>query len=111
MTFSVRDNAFTTEGEALAEIEAAGWYPMARDVAPEHNNPHSHDFDSVVYVLDGSMDFFEPETGIHHRCGPGSRVEDFGDNVHREEHDGYRALVGFKDDPAILFAQPGKIEM
>jgi hypothetical protein len=111
MTFSVTPHAFTTEAEARAEIDAAGWYPMLRDVQPEHNTPHYHDFDSVIFVLDGSMDFFEVETGIHHRCGPGSRVEDSGPNVHREEHDGYRALVGFKEDPEVLFTQPRKIEV
>jgi hypothetical protein len=111
MTFSVTPNAFTTEDEAQSEIDAAGWFPLISVVEPEHNTPHYHDFDSVIFVLEGSMDFFEVETGIHHRCGPGSRVEDFGPNVHREEHDGYRALVGFKQDPAVLFTQPRKIEV
>lgn len=111
MTFSITPNAFTTEAEARAEIEAAGWLWHVADVPAEHNQPHYHPFDSTVFVLDGSMDFYELETGIHHRCGPGTRVQDWGPNVHQEEHDGYRSLVGFKEDPAVLFTQPPVVEV
>lgn len=98
-------NAFATEADAIIEIKAIGWYPLVREVKPETNEPHIHPFDSVIYVIDGSMDFFDVDAGVFRRCPPGTRVEDFGDNLHREDHNRYKAVVGFKDDPAELFGE------
>lgn len=105
MSMIVHLNAFSgTEPDALAEISAMGWYPLASDVAPEHNEPHFHPFDSIVFIVDGVLRFHDVVTGEFHVCPPGTRIDDLGDNLHREDHDGYRAIVGFAQDPAVLFA-------
>jgi len=96
-------DAFSTKEDALASIAAIGWHPLVREVKPERNEPHVHPFDSVIYVIDGSMDFFDVDAGEFRRCGPGTRVEDFGANLHREDHNGYTAVVGFAQDPVELF--------
>ena len=62
-------------------------------------------FHSVICVIGGSVDFFDVDAGEFRRCGPETRVEDFGNNLHREDHDGYTAVVGFKDNPVELFGE------
>jgi hypothetical protein len=105
MSMDVHLNAFSgTEEAALAEIEAKGLYPFATDVAPEHNEPHFHPFDSIIYIVDGLLRFHDVASGELRVCPPGTRIDDIGENLHREDHDGYRAIVGFSDDPAVLFA-------
>ena len=105
MSMDVHLHAFSgTEDDAHAEVRAMGWYPMASDVAAEHNEPHFHPFDSIVFIVDGVLRFHDLATGEFHVCPPGTRIDDLGENMHREDHDGYRAVVGFREDPAVLFA-------
>jgi len=111
MSMVVHLQAFSsTEPDALAEIQAMGWYPYASDVAAEHNEPHFHPFDSIVFIVDGELRFHDVATGEFHVCPAGTRIDDIGENVHREAHDGYRAIVAFEQDPAVLFAAATKQE-
>jgi len=107
MSMDVHLDAFSgTEADALAEIRAKGWYPLARDVAPEHNEPHFHPFDSIIYIVEGVLRFHDVATGELRICPPGTRIDDIGENLHREDHEGYRAIVGFSDYPAGLRPHP-----
>jgi len=47
----IRADHFSSEAEALTEIEAAGHWPVTVEFAPEKNEDHWHDFDSMVFVL------------------------------------------------------------
>lgn len=105
MSMVVHFEAFSgAEADAYAAIAAMGWHPFATDVAAEHNEPHFHPFDSVIFVVGGELRFHDAETGELRVCPPGTKIDDLGENLHREDHDGYRAIVGFEQDPAILFA-------
>ena len=46
---------FTSEDQAHAEIEAAGYFPITIEFPPEKNDDHWHDFDSLLYVLEGEV--------------------------------------------------------
>ncbi|CAB4364038.1 MAG: hypothetical protein F2681_08140 [Actinobacteria bacterium] len=111
MSMVVHLQAFSgTELDARAEIQAMGWYPYASDVAAEHNESHFHPFDSIVFIVDGVLRFHDVVTSEFHVCPPGTRIDDIGENVHREDHEGYRAIVAFAEDPAVLFASATKQE-
>jgi hypothetical protein len=104
MSMVVHLHAFSgAEADAFAEIRARGWHPLAREVAPEHNEPHFHPFDTMIYIVGGELRFHDVATGELRICPPGTRIDDIGENLHREDHDGYRAIVGFRDDPSVIF--------
>src|SRR5207237_3563907 len=98
-------DAFTLEDEAMAVIRAAGFYPLIADVPAETNEDHWHDFDTIIFVLEGENVVTSGATGETLACGPGSRIDFPRGIIHRESHQGYRALFGFSIDP-MLFKGP-----
>jgi quercetin dioxygenase-like cupin family protein len=98
----IRNDHFATEAEAVAEIEAAGYWPLTVDFPPEENEDHWHDFDSMVFVLEGELSLTDAETGETCVCGPGTRVVAKSGVLHREAHRGYKAVVGLSVDPSTL---------
>jgi len=102
MGFVLTENHFTTEEEALAEIAARGFHAIGPvDVPAQENDPHWHEFDSVVYVLDGTARV-EFEDGSAMQCGAGARVEAPAGTVHREASPAHRAVFGISIDPAAM---------
>jgi DNA-binding transcriptional MerR regulator len=96
-------DAFALEDEAMEAIRAAGFHPLRLDVPAETNEDHWHDFDSMIFVLEGENVVTVAATGETLVCGPGSRADFPRGVVHRENHEGYRALFGLSVDPAIAF--------
>ncbi|MGA0604267.1 MerR family transcriptional regulator [Caulobacter sp. KR2-114] len=95
-------DAFAAESEAMAVIEAAGFHPLAVEIPPETNENHWHDFDSIIFVLEGELVVIDAESGDSLACGPGSRIDFPRGILHHEDHKGYRALIGFSVDPTTL---------
>ena len=105
MSFVLTEAHFTTEAEAIAEIEARGMRAIGPfDLGAVDNDLHWHDFDSVIYVLDGTARV-ELEDGTVLQCGAGARVEAPAGTVHREAGPGYRSVIGLSVDPAEM-SQP-----
>ncbi len=102
MNANIRNDHFTSEEEAVAEIKAAGYWPLTVERFPEKTVDHWHDFDSMVFVLEGEISLTETDTGENCVCGPGTRIIAKAGVRHREEHDGYKAVIGFSVDPATL---------
>ena len=102
MAIDVTYDCFSTEDEARAEIEAAGFHPIPVTFEPAKNEVHWHDFDSMVYVLEGHVTVTEEDTGDTCVCGPGTRIKATAGILHHEEHDGYKALIGLSCEPAKL---------
>jgi DNA-binding transcriptional MerR regulator len=95
-------DAFAVEDEAMAAIRRAGFYPLLLEVPAESNENHWHDFDAMIFVLEGVNVVTVAATGETLACGPGSRADFPRGVVHRESHQGYRALFGFSVDPATF---------
>lgn len=98
----IRTDHFSTEAEAVAEIKEAGYWPLTIEFQPEKNENHWHDFDSMLFLLEGELSVTEAETGENCVCGAGTRVIAKAGVLHREEHNGYKAVIGFSIDPATL---------
>jgi len=93
---------FSSEEQAQAEIESAGYFPLTLDFPAETNEDHWHDFDSMVYVLDGEVTVTEAETGESCVVAAGSKLIAPGGVLHRETTAGYKALIGFSVPPQDL---------
>lgn len=93
---------FSSEDEARAEIESAGYWPITIEFPAEKNADHWHDFDSLLFVLEGQLTVTYAETGESCVCGPGTRIVGTAGVLHHEEHEGYKALIGLSVEPAKL---------
>ena len=102
---NIQNDHFSNEDDARAEIEAAGFWPIMIEFPPEKNDDHWHDFDSMLYVLEGELTVHEAESGETCVCGPGTRIVAKAGVLHHEEHSGYKALIGLSIEPAKL-SQP-----
>ena len=103
MNFPRIDNYFETEEQALKEIAARGWHGFTVDLEPEEDL-HWHDFDAVVFVLEGTA-CAEFADGSIEKASVGSKTEAPAGIVHRIVGSSYRAVLGLSVDPAEL-SQP-----
>src|SRR5262245_35226772 len=98
MGYTLTEGYFSTEEEARTEIEARGWHPITIELEPMENDLHWHDFDAVLYVLDGSVTI-ELDDGTIMQCGAGARVDTPAGVVHRDSSTSYRAVIGLAGPP------------
>ena len=94
MDYTVTEGYFLTRQEALAEITARGWHDVEYSVAAEETELHWHDYDAVVFVLDGlSRTVFED--GSVMEGGPGARIDQPSRVLHRSGNTAFKAVFGF----------------
>jgi len=98
----IKHNYFSDEAEVLAEIAAAGYHPITLDFPAEANEEHWHDFDSMVYIVDGEITVFDTQTGERCVCGKGAMINAPRGVLHREETQGHRAIIGLSVKPEDL---------
>ena len=61
----VTTDYFSTEAEALDEIAAMGWNPLVRDIVLTEDEPlHWHDFESVIFIVSGSIRFADAHGAV-----------------------------------------------
>jgi len=101
MPYTLTEDHFTTEDEARAEIEARGWHAITIELDAMDNDLHWHDFDAVLYVLDGSVTI-ELDDGTVMQCGAGARVDTPAGVVHRDSSTTYRAVIGLAVTPGDM---------
>jgi quercetin dioxygenase-like cupin family protein len=63
---------------------------------------HWHDFDALIFMLEGTLRIEFEDGRDAFECGPGARIETQERVVHREVTDGYRAVFGLSVDPATM---------
>jgi len=102
MSFECNANHFETEGEAIANIEAAGGHAVAFDFPAKDGDWHWHDFDSEVWVVSGALGVVFEDSDALFEYPAGTRVIAPCRVIHREVHGDYRAVIGFSIDPATL---------
>lgn len=102
MTFAVQPDAFTDEAEAVREIEARGWHALTFPAPGEISEWHWHDFEALIFMLEGTLRIEFDDGRDPLECAPGCRVETEERVVHREVTDGYKAVFGISVDPAQI---------
>jgi quercetin dioxygenase-like cupin family protein len=99
---NINHNYFSDEAIALAEIEAAGYSPVTLEFPAESNDDHWHDFDSMLYILEGEVTITYAQTGETCVCGTGTKIIGQPRVLHHEQTDGYKALIGLSVEPEKL---------
>jgi quercetin dioxygenase-like cupin family protein len=74
MELRVSSRYFKDKREAIQEISDAGWWPISwRDAPGEAYEPHMHDADQTLYLVEGSLELVVG--GKNHSLHPGDRLE------------------------------------
>jgi quercetin dioxygenase-like cupin family protein len=94
MTIIVNHGHGALEQDALAELEHEGFVASAVDYAPGSTQPHHHEYDVCLHVLEGEFRLTDVERQTVHRCGPGTRVFVASGTEHFEDHGELRMAVG-----------------
>jgi len=97
MPFHVTPNAFSTEAEAIAAIEAAGLKASAADIGEYSRDLHWHDFDALIGIVEGQLDVTD-EAGQSFECLPGSFLKVTDRPLHTERTSPGRFVYGFDVD-------------
>ncbi len=82
------------EQQALEELRRDGFVASVVDYEPGRTEPHSHDYDICLHIIDGVFELAEVEQGIVHRCGPGTKLFVGEGTRHFENHGELRMVVG-----------------
>ena len=82
------------ENRMIEEMARDGFEAAARDYAPGATEPHHHDYDVCLYILEGEFRLREVERSLVHSFGPGDKVVVDRGTVHAEEHGALRMVVG-----------------
>jgi hypothetical protein len=82
------------EERMIEEMALEGFEAAAKDYGPGETEPHAHDYDVCLYILEGEFRLREVERSIVHRFGPGNKVVVDRGTVHAEAHGALRMIVG-----------------
>lgn len=83
-----------SEQEALAELRSEGFSAEVKDYAPGRTEPHAHDYEVRLFILDGEFRLTDADSGTVHACPPGARVRVSAGTRHSEDHGALRMVVG-----------------
>ena len=82
------------EKEALEELRRDGFVASAVDYEPGRTEPHSHDYDICLHILDGEFRLTDVAREVVHSCGPGTKLFVGKGTPHFEDHGILRMAVG-----------------
>jgi len=105
MSIELRPHHFSKREEAIAEIETHGLRCRETEITPDRlaREPHVHPYSVDIYMLEGSLELYEPDTGRTHRLEPGTKAVVPAQTLHKEfTPAGFRAAVGLSHDPSTL---------
>lgn len=105
MTIEVTPGHFTGPEEAVAQIKSDGLRCVETEIRPDQlaREPHVHPYSVDIYMLEGVLELYEPDTGRTHRLKPGTKAVVPAQTLHKEyTPSGFRAVVGLSHDPSTL---------
>ena len=94
MSVSVSHDPGAPEEQVIEEMAREGFEAAAKDYSSGRTEPHHHDYDVCLYILDGEFRLNEVARETVHRFGPGDRILVDRGTVHSEEYGQLRMIVG-----------------
>lgn len=94
MSIEVRHSTHVSEAQAVAEIGGEGFAAASQDYAAGRTEPHRHDYDICLHILDGEFQLGLADEGVAHSFGPGDRLFVPAGTLHFEDHGPLRMVVG-----------------
>ncbi len=94
MTFSMIGNHNSPEETVVEEMMRDGFEAAAKDYMPGRTEPHHHDYDVCLFVVEGEFKVTDVETATTHILRPGDKALVGRGTAHWEEHGALRMVVG-----------------
>jgi quercetin dioxygenase-like cupin family protein len=111
MAIEITPSHFTTREQALAEIASDRLFLVEVDTRPGDLSPtaHAHDYRVDIYLLEGVLELYEPDTGVTQRLEAGSKAVVPAGIVHLEHTPAvFRSAIGLSKDPALILNPAGQ---
>lgn len=94
MSIEVDRGYGASEEQAVAELAAAGFSAEAKEYGPGKTEPHAHDYEVRLYIVEGEFRLLDADSGLVHACRPGDRVRVSAGVRHAEDHGPLKMVVG-----------------
>lgn len=94
MSVSVIHQPGATEDQIIDEMSKRGFEAVAKELRAAATEPHQHEYDVCLYILEGEFRLRDVERSMVHRFGPGDKAFVDRGTVHSEEHGPLRLIVG-----------------
>lgn len=101
MAIKVTTNHFAHRDQAVSEIQAGGLRLIEVDVAEDKldSQSHAHPYQVDIYVLDGTFELRDTDTGRTHFITAGSKATVPAGARHSEGPSAFRGVFGIAGDP------------
>ena len=94
MTMDSTGSGAASETQAVADISRQGFDAAPKDYAAGKTEPHRHDYDICLHILEGEFRLGLVDEGVVHSFGPGDRLFVPAGTLHFEDHGPLRMVVG-----------------
>ena len=94
MSIEVTHSQCASEAQAVAEISGNGFTAVAKDYKPGKTEPHRHDYDICLHILEGEFRLTEVDEGVVHSFEAGDRFVVPAGMLHFEDYGPLRLVVG-----------------
>ncbi len=71
-----------------------GFSAEVKEYAPGTTEPHAHDYQVRLFILDGEFRLLDADKDVLHTCRPGDRVSVSAGTRHSEDHGALKMVVG-----------------
>ena len=82
-----------TLDQALAEANSEGFVGEIKEYTGGHTEPHQHDYDVRLFVLEGEIRLTNVQDNVVYACGPGTQAYVSAGTAHTEDHDTLKMIV------------------
>ena len=82
-----------TIDQALAEANSEGFVGEIKEYTSGHTEPHQHDYDVRLFVLEGEIRLTDVQDNVVYACGPGTEAYVSAGTAHTEDHDTLKMIV------------------
>lgn len=107
MSIDVTNRSGVSEAQAVAEISGEGFAAAAKGYTPGRSEPHRHDYDICLHILEGEFRLGLMEEGVVQSFGPGARLYVPAGTLHYEDYGPLRMVVGRRDPvESVASSQP-----
>lgn len=108
MSIEVTHGNGASEAQAVAEFSAAGFSAAAKDYAAGKTEPHRHDYDIRLQILEGEFRLGVVDEGVVHSFGAGDRLFVPAGTLHFEDHGPLKMVVGRRHPGEGLWSNVSK---
>lgn len=94
MSIEVTPGTHASEAQAVAELGGRGFTAAAKDYAAGKSEPHRHDYDICLHILEGEFRLGVVDEAVVHSFGAGDSIFVPARTLHFEDHGPLRMVVG-----------------